>query len=102
MENGQNNIHINININNAGQGQEPTSIPLELPEQEAPSTAVIEATQSAAERALLQMHRTGRLAIVKTHNVNVKLLRKILLEALPALSVRVVNLGLKILVMAGI
>jgi hypothetical protein len=93
------NINIQISGDRSGEARE---VPVRIESPEPVEDAVIQNTTNAAQKALEQLHRSHYLAVVNTAKVSSKLLKKILLEAIPGLTVRVVNLGLKLLVLAGV
>lgn len=94
---------ININIQIAGgQPGQTQDIPVEVDHVEAQNTAMITRTGNVAEQALAQLHRTHFIAVVKATKISHKILKKILLEAIPNASIRIINLGLKLLVLVGV
>jgi hypothetical protein len=98
---GQNNINITINISN-GENQVARSIPLEIDAKEAANQLVIEKTSATAENILSRLEMGHHKMLVGTAKVSKKMLKKILLEIAPAVTFRVINLGVKLLVLAGI
>lgn len=96
-----NNIVINIHISGDPQGPV-QSVPVEIEPAEGDNYQLIQNTGTVAERALAQLHRTHYIAIVKGTKISHKILKKILTEALPQMTIRIINLGLKVLVLAGI
>jgi hypothetical protein len=93
---------INVNITIKGSTEGPREVPLRVESPEPLDTTVVQSTTNAAQRALEQLHRSHYVAVVKSASVSAKLLKKILLEAIPTLTVRIINLGVKILVLAGV
>lgn len=96
-----NMINISIQINGVPAGY-PQTIPVQVTLAEAEDDALIKNTASAAEKVLAKLHNNSYVVMVKAHKVSKKLLKKILLEAIPETTIRVVKLGAKILVLAGI
>ena len=96
-----NNITINIQIANP-EDRSVREVPVEIPQEEGDNYNLILNTGTAAERALAQLHRTHYLAVVRGTKISLKILKKMLTEALPNMTIRIINLGLKVLVLAGI
>lgn len=97
-----NHITINIQIANP-EDRSVREVPVDIsPDEMGDNYNLILNTGTVAERALAQLHRTHYMALVKGTKISHKILKKMLTEALPHMTIRIINLGLKVLVLAGL
>lgn len=96
-----NNINIQIVINGPQPGSQ-RELPLQVEEREVANQQVLQNTSQAAESVLSRLEQGHHRMLVGTAKVSHKLLKKILLEAAPAVTFRIINLGIKLLVLAGV
>ena len=94
-------INISINISSPQTG-ETRELPVQIDAREAANELVVQKTTATAENILSKLEQGHHKMLVGTAKISKKLLKKILLEIAPAVTFRVINLGLKILVLAGV